>query len=168
MRYLIIICLLLFSCAGTKEILDEQPLKYSYLPQKVMIDSIMPEFKNVVDTSLPDFESISIDSGRLITVYKETSWVHPGILLSEKKAAQFIFYKSNYEYMLGKAKVLNYLYVNYYDQSFVAEKKYQQVIKQLQKDVQRSWLEKNVIYVGFVAGVATAILTEYAVIKSSK
>ena len=163
---IIAICLLV-SCS-TREILNEQPLKYSYLPQKVVIDSIMPEFKNIVDTTLPDFESIPIDSGRLITVYKETCWVHPGVLLSEKKAAQFIFYRTNYEYMLGKAKILNYLYANYYDQSLVAEKKYQEVIKQLQKDVQRSWLEKNVVYVGVVAGIVTAILTEYAVIKSSK
>jgi len=168
MRFLILsICLFVVSCATTSQVVvHEQPLKYSYLPQKINLDSLMPVEKNVVDTNLPDFESISIDTGKLVTIYKDTLKLHSGVLISDKKAALLIYYRTGYGYLDKKSMLANKLYNDYYVRSFEAEKTYQQQIQILEKESKRSWLEKNLVYFGFVAGIATAILTEFAVIKS--
>jgi hypothetical protein len=167
-KLIFLVCLLFISCATTKSIVNEQPLKYSYLPPKLDLDLLMPVVKNVVDSSLQDFESIPIDSGKLITIYKDTLKLHPGILISEKKAALLIYYKSSSEYLDKKAKLTNKLYSEYYDRSVDAEKIYQEEIKNLRKQTERNWIEKNIVYFGFVAGLATAILTEFAVIQGQK
>jgi Pyruvate/2-oxoacid:ferredoxin oxidoreductase gamma subunit len=157
----------MISCASTKPAVNEQHLKYSYLPPKLNIDSLMP-VNSVVDTNLHDFTSVAIDSGKLVTINKDTLKLHPGVLISEKKAALFIYYKSSYEYLYKKAMLTNILYSDYYDKSVDAEKIYQNDIINLSKKAERTWLEKNMVYFGFIAGIATCILTEYAVIKTSK
>jgi hypothetical protein len=124
--------------------------------------------KNVVDTNLHDFTSIAVDSGKLTTIYKDTIKLHSGVLISEKKAALYIYYKSSYDYLYKKAMLTNKLYSDYYDKSLDAEKVYQNDIISLTKKTERSWLEKNIVYFGFIAGAATCILTEYAVIKTAK
>jgi hypothetical protein len=128
----------------------------------------MPTIKNVVDTNLGDFESIPIDSGRLVTIYKDTLQLRPGILISERKTALSIYYKSCNEYLDKKAMLTNRLYNELYDRSLDAEKTYQEEIKKLNTRVERSWLEKNIVYFGFVAGIAAAVLTEFAVIQGQK
>ena len=165
MKRLIIVSLLLFSSCATT-IVTEQPLKYSYLPQKINLDSLMPIQANVVDTGLKDFVSMPIDSGKLITKFKDTFNLHPGVLISEKKAALFIYYKTNMEYLDKKCTLANKMYYEYFDRSLDAEKTYQTEIIKLRKVAERSWLEKNICYFGFLAGLATAILTEFAVIQS--
>jgi len=166
MKILLICSLcLLIACAATVQT-TEPPLKYSYLPQKIDLDSLMP--KNVVDTSQKDFESVAIDSGKLITVYKDTLLLHPGVLISEKKASQFIYFKTNTLYLDKKIVLANRLYSDLYDRSKETENTYQKEIVLLNKKVERSWLEKNLVYFGFVAGIATAILTEYAILQTVK
>jgi hypothetical protein len=165
MKRLIVLSLLLFSSCATT-IMTEQPLKYSYLPQKIDLDSLMPIQTKIVDSSLKDFESISLDSGRLVTKYKDTLNIHPGVLISEKKAALFIYYKNNNMYLDKKYTLSNLMYCNLYDRSLDAEKTYQSEIKNLKKIAERSWLEKNIVYFGFLAGLTTAILTEFAVLQS--
>ena len=59
MKRLIVLSLLLFSSCATT-IMTEQPLKYSYLPQKIDLDSLMPIQTKIVDSSLKDFESICL------------------------------------------------------------------------------------------------------------
>ncbi|MDD5651374.1 MAG: hypothetical protein PHF86_13325 [Candidatus Nanoarchaeia archaeon] len=163
----VLFCFLFVSCASTAKI-AEQPLKYSYLPEKLDIDILMPPNTNIVDTSLMDFKSIPIDSGRLTTIYRDTLQLHPGILFSEKKAALFIYYRNNGEYLDKKLTLVKKLYNDYYDNSLEAEKVYQNEIKNLNKKVERTWLEKNIVYFGFIAGLATAILTEFAIIQTAK
>jgi len=144
---------------------QEQPLKYTFLPHKLNIDSLMPN-TSPIDTSANDFTSIPIDSGKLITIYRDTLKLHPGVLISERKAALFIYYKNNCEYLHKKVILSNKLYNELYDNTLAAEKTYQDEIKQLRKKAERSWIERNLVYIGFVAGIATAILTEFAVAKT--
>lgn len=163
----VFLCCLFVSCATTSKFI-EQPLKYSYLPEKIDIDLLMPPNSNIVDTTLTDFKSVPIDSGRLITIYRDTMQLRPGILFSEKKAALFIYYRNNGEYLDKKLSLVKKLYNDYYDNSLEAEKVYQNEIKNLNKKVERSWLEKNIVYFGFIAGLATAILTEFAIVQTTK
>lgn len=170
MKFVAIVLLsLLASCAITKEVANSQPLNYSYLQPKISLDLLMPSVKDtVIDNKLLDFESMPLDSGKLITIYKDTLKIRPGILISEKKAAYYVYYKTNYEYQYRKATLANNLYSQYYDNSLSAEKVYQEEIKQLRKQVERTWLEKNIVYFGVITGIAAAILTEFAVIQAQK
>jgi hypothetical protein len=167
MKRIIICCFLLSSCASTVKVV-EQPLKYSYLPEKIDIEQLMPPNVNIVDTTLNDFKSVAIDSGRLTTIYRDTLQLHPGILFSEKKAALFIYYRNNGEYLDKKLSLVKKLYNDYYDNSLEAEKVYQNEIINLNKKAERTWLEKNIVYLGFIAGLATAILTEFAIMQTPK
>lgn len=116
MKKLIILSLLLASSCATT-IINEQPLKYSYLPTKLDLDSLMPIQTNVVDSNLKDFVSMPIDSGKLVTKFKDTFNLHPGVLISEKKAALFIYYKNNNEYLDKKYVLANKMYNEFYDKS---------------------------------------------------
>lgn len=167
-KIILFICVLIASCASTKTNIQEQPLKFSYLPEKLDIDLLMPPNKDVVDSTLPDFKQFAIDSGRLITIYKDTIQLRPGILISEKKAALYIFYKNNSVYLDKKLALVDTLYSVLYDKSLDVEKIYQNEIKNLNKKVERTWLEKNIVYFGFVAGLATTILTEFAILHTQK
>lgn len=160
--------LLLNSCASTlkKSVIQEQPLKYSYIPEKLDIDLLMPPNENVVDSSLVDFKSFAVDSGRLVTIYKDTLQLRFGILISEKKAAFCTYYKSNRVYLDKKLLLLKKLYSEHYDKSLEIEKIYQNEIKLLNNKIERTWFEKNSVYFGAIAGLATAILTEFAVLHT--
>jgi hypothetical protein len=167
MKKLIFVLLLLF-IGCTAKIAEEGPsLGYSYLPQKLDMDSLMPEMINVVDSSLKDFESISLDTGKLITVYKDTLRIPSGVLISERKAALFIYYRTRCEYLYKKASLTNRIYTDLYSRSAEAEKLYQDEVKKLNKQ-KPNWLERNLIYFGFVGGILTAILTEFAVLQTSR
>lgn len=161
---------ILISCASTKQVITEQPLKYSYLPEKLDIDLLMPpnEQKDVLDTTLPDFKTVPIDTGRLITIYKDTFNIPSGNLFSERKTTQFIYFRNNNLYLDRKLVLQKKLYDEYYDKSLKAEEVYQNEIIKLNKKAERSWLEKNIVYFGFIAGIATAVLTEFAVIHTQQ
>lgn len=137
------------------------------MPVLLNIDSLLPNYQkdSLIDSTYIDFDPMALDSGRLVTIYKDTIKIHPGILISEKKAAELTFYKSNYDYQKSKAAITSKLLKDYYNKSTDAENVYQAEIKRLQKDAQRSWLEKNIVYFGVVAGIALTILTEFAVIN---
>lgn len=158
--YLLILCV---SCS--KQVLDEPPLGYSFMPNYLNFDSInvqlpkTPEDMVELD-SLEYFKQFPIDSGEVSTRF--------GILISERKAGEFIFYKVGYERVQKELEMSEFLRSEYYDKSLDAEKLYQQRIVELKKKARRSWLEKNMGYIGFIAGLATAILTEFAVIKANK
>lgn len=171
MKILVLFVLLIFiSCAPTlKNIKEEQqPLKFSYLPEKLDVDLIMPYNIDIVDSTLIDFRQFAVDSGRLVTIYGDTIQLNFGILISEKKAALYTYYKNNCAYLDKKLILTKKLYTDYYDKSKEIEKIYQRDIESLNKKVERTWLEKNIVYFGFVAGIATAVLTEFAVFNAQK
>lgn len=169
MKHLMLIAVLaalLPSCV--KETMKEPPLKYSMMPPYLDVETVLPQWStdSVVASGAKDFKSMAVDSGKLVTVYKDTMMLPPGILISEKKAALYTFYKSNYEQQQTKIRILDTLNWTYYQKALDAEKVYQAQIQLLRKDVERSWLEKNMIYIGFGAGLITAILTEWAVLQA--
>ena len=168
MRKIILLCLVtLLTISCTKEVLVEPPLKYSFMPKYLDIDSVGPQTLDkqvVMDTTLDDFKSIPTDEGTLITAY-DTLELPAGILISDKKAVEYIFYKSGYERQETMLKYSKYLSQEYYNKSLEAERLYQQEIVDLKKKARRSWLEKNRGYIGFLAGIMSAILTELAIIK---
>lgn len=166
--FILSICILLGSCASTKKIV-EQPLKYSYLPQKLDIDLLMPpNDENIVDSTLLDYKSIAVDTGQLTTVYGDTLKLPDGVLFSPKKTAEFIYFRTNSKYLDRKLMLSKKMFDEYYDESLKSEKAYQNEIKLLRKKAERSWLEKNIVYFGFVAGIATAVLTEFAIFQTQK
>jgi hypothetical protein len=156
----------LMSC--TKEVLNERPLNYSMMPSYLDVETILPAIAKdtIINSKAKDFVSIPLDSGKLITVYKDTLQIPPGILISEKKAALYTFYKSNYEQQQTKINILDTLNWTYYHKALDAEKIYQFQIQLLQHDVKRTWLEQNMVYFGFGAGLLLAILTEWAVLQA--
>lgn len=139
--------------------------QYTYLPPKVNIDSLLPPNTMIDTLKFKDFKSIPLDSGKLVSVYKDTMNLPAGILISDRNAALFTYYKNNSKYLEEKYNLVNKVFNVYYDGSKSAETVYQNRIVALEKDCKRSWLEKNSIYIGFLCGLATAILTEYAIYK---
>jgi hypothetical protein len=161
-----LLSLLVLASCTPQQALEESPLKYSMMPPYLSVNDILPPWSkdSVVNAGLKDFVSIPLDSGRLITIFKDTLNIPKGILLSDKKAAQYVFYKSNYEQQQAKLKIYDTLNLTYYQKALQAEKVYQYQALQLQRAAQRTWLEKNMIYIGFGAGLLTAIMTEWAVL----
>jgi hypothetical protein len=165
---IISLCFILVSCASTVKT-AEQPLKYSYLPQKLDIDLLMPpNDENIIDSTLLDYKSVAVDTGQLTTVYGDTLVLPDGVLFSPKKTAEFIYFRTNAKYLDKKLTLTKKMFDEYYDESLKSEKVYQNEIKLLRKKAERSWLEKNIVYFGFVAGIATAVLTEFAVFQTQK
>jgi hypothetical protein len=167
MKKLLSFALLLLCASCSKEVLKDQPaLGYTMMPGYLNVETVLPAIvkDTVINPKLKDFTSMAIDSGKLVTVYKDTLHVPAGVLISEKKAALYTFYKANYEQQQTKINILDTLNWTYYHKALDAEKVYQVQIKLLQQDVKRTWLEKNSIYLGFGFGLITAILTEYTVL----
>lgn len=161
-----IIYLLLVLCASCSKqvVLDEPPLQYSFMPNYLDFDTIVAELPKTPEDmveldSLEYFKQFPIDSGEVSSKF--------GILISERKAGEYIFYKAGYERIQKELDMSEYLRKEYYDKSLAAEKLYQQRIVDLKKKAKRSWLEKNIGYIGFITGLATAIITEFAVIKAN-
>jgi len=163
-NYIFIFIVLLTSCT-TKE-LKEAPLGYSFMPAYLNIDSIQPfhldDTNRVVDSTLKDFVSIPIDGGMLKMTKKDSMVVPPGVLISDRKAMLYSFYKASWERQQTELKYTKYLMSEYYSKAKAAETLYQDKIMKLEKKSERSWLEKNMGYIGFMAGIATSILTSYA------
>lgn len=156
------------SCS--KAVLNEPPLGYSFLPKQIDLDTIGPKITAAMDpstdTSLQDFVSIPLGQGRFINSKTKDSLNIPrGVLISDKKAAMYIFYKSEHDRLTTQVKYSNYLMGEYYSSAKAAEILYQKKIADLTKSNQRSWLEQNVGYLGFMLGIASTILTEYMVVK---
>lgn len=172
MKKTFIIFLLLLVSSCTKQIIKETPLNYSVMPKYLDIDSIQPIFSidtsDILDSSFIDFKSMPIDSGTLYTIYGDSMVIPAGVLISERKAVLYVFYRDSYERYQKESKYAKYLMRTYYDKAKAAEILYQDEIKRLLEKSKRSWLEKNIGYIGFAAGLATAIITEFAVIKVSQ
>jgi len=133
------------------------------------IDSIQPilegDTNDVVDSTYHDFASIAVDSGMLHTVYGDSTMIPEGVLISDRKAVLYVYYKSGWERYKTEAEYSQLLTKIYYDKAKTAETLYQDEIVRLQKKARRTWLEKNMGYMGFIAGLATAILTEIFVMR---
>ena len=154
----------MISC--NNKIIKETPLEYSFMPGYLNIDSIQPfnldDTNRVLDSTLDDVPSIAIDGARLIDINRDTLKLPPGILISDRKAILYPFYKAGWERQQKELRYTKYLMTGYYNTAKAAEILYQQRIIDLKKEAQRTWLEKNLGYIGFSAGLATAVITCFA------
>lgn len=145
----------------------------SFMPKATLnFDSlvVLPQQPGeILNPNLPDFVSQAIDSGAVCKTKH-------AILISEKRAAESIFYKAGYDRQTKELKIAKYL-LNFHDSVAVAvekniywpelKKKDIQIVA-LEKSNQRNWWERNNIWVGVVLGVAVAVITEYAVVHTAK
>ena len=166
MRYILLTVLFLMAFSCTKQVLTEPPLKYSFMPSPVDLDSINPivdgDTSDVVDSTFTDFKSIPIDSGWLHTGTGDSIYAPGyGILISEYKAMLYPYYKSSWERYQKELNYAKYLLKEYYDKSKSAEILYQQEIIKWEKEARRTWLEKNMAYIGFFAGIMTMLMAQY-------
>lgn len=165
------IFLLLVASCTPKVVSNDPPLGYSFMPGYLNIDSIQPfkldDTSRVVDSTYEDFQTIPIDGGRLIGVNKDTTKLPAGLVISDRKGALYVFYKAGWERQHKELLYTKYLMKEYYDKSKSAEVLYQKEIRDLEKKAERSWVEKNLGYFGFIAGIATAVLTSYALFGGS-
>jgi hypothetical protein len=119
--------------------------------------------KNIlIDTSYKDFPSIALDSGIVIMKY-DTIDIPGGVLISDRKAALYVFYKSGYEHNQKELKYTKYLLKEYYNKAKAVEGLYQKEILKLSKEKERNWLEKNMGYIGYIGGALSVILLFYAI-----
>ena len=176
MRYFItLICALFLASCSPKQVVND-PLGYSFMPKYLNLDSIGPKVPSdptvIIDTTFKDFKTIGVRSG--IHYFKNESnkadsiVLPSGLLLSPYKGAYYVFYEAEYKRMKTQLYYTDYLNKQYYDKSIAAEKLYQDEIVRLRKEAQRSWLEQNSIYLGFIFGIATAVVTEWTVIHVAK
>lgn len=167
MRYILFsMALLVTSCAP--RITQELPLQYSYMPDYLDLDSVgmvLPKsVEEVVDTSFSDFKSIAVYDGFVFTG-DDTVPVNSGVVVSPKKAANYVFFEAEYKRLQTELRYAKVLMKEQYKAGLAAEKLYQDEIVKQKKKAERSWLEKNAPYLGFLAGILSAIATEVTVIK---
>jgi hypothetical protein len=167
MRYLAFALLFLVASCG-KQVLDGPSLQYSYMPKYLDIDSIGAALPSnpeaIIDSSTEDFKSIPVYGGTVFNGY-DSLYAPAGVLISEAKASKYVFYEAEYDRLKLELKYAKHLTQEYYQASLAAEKLYQDEIIRIQKEARRSWFEKNAPYLGFAAGILSAVLTELAVIK---
>ena len=161
--------LILLSLVGcSPKVLDQQPLRYSFMPKYLDLDSIGIALPANPDTLVREdaihFQPKPILGGTLIDE-GDTTLLPPGVLISEKSSVLYVFYESAYRRQQVELEYSKSMSREYYDKSLEAEKLYQDEIIRLRQKAKRSWLEKNMGYIGFAAGLITAILTETVVVK---
>lgn len=165
-RYIVILLLLLLTvgCSTTKMV--EYPLGYSLMPRYSTLDSMLlgekkEDSSKVVDSSYEDYESIAIDGGKLIDVNGDTVELPGGVLISDYKAAMYLYYRSMYERREREIKYLKYILKSYEERMREGEKIYQYEITRLIKERERSWLERNIGYIGYILGISTTLMLFY-------
>lgn len=168
---LIALIAIYFVGCSPKQTLNEPALGYSFMPKYMNLDSIGPALPALPDSlankNALEYKSKPIFGGKYIEG-KDTSMLPPGVLISEKNAVRYIFYEAAYKRVSLELDYSKFLCKDYYDKSLAAERLYQDEIKRLRKEVKRSWLEQNIPYIAFIGGIASAVLTEWAVLHVSK
>jgi len=165
-----ILALITISCSPSV-VLEDAPLGYSIMPEYLELDSVYKlrgdDTNSVVDDSYTDFKSLSLDSGIYISRYGDTVVIPGGVLISDRKAALYVYYKGSWERYRIEHYFLNKLMREYYDKAVASEALYQQEIDRLKKKSRRSWFERNLGYIGFGCGllvgvVNSALLLQFA------
>lgn len=181
MRIFFAAALIIVSCSPRNTTI-EPALGYTFMPSYFDFDSIhvvLPkEPEEVIDTTLPDFKTFNIRSGLLTISYLDSTLKkvftdtiklrYPGFIISEKTGQKYIFYKAGYTRQLKELEMSKYLSKEFYDKSRHVEALYQKEIERLRKGNQRTWLDKNMVYLGVASGIALTVLTEFAVIKTAR
>jgi len=165
MKYLIFLLPLMLIACAPKVATNEPPLQYSMLPPYLDLDTVngktITDTNAVVDSSFHDFKSIPIDSIATAQASGGKLKLPDGVLISPRKSVLYVFYRSGWETTQKELKATRVLNKQYYDKSAAAEKLYQTEIVRLKKLSERSWLEQNMGYIGFAAGLAVCLINTY-------
>jgi len=173
--YKLKLIILLFCCslfARDKEEVENN--LYNFMPESLHIMdtllSIIPDIKD--SEKYNDFKSLSINYGTGIVCYddscidKDTIDIPAGLVISDKKAYEYLYNKGKIEITNRKLIVAKELFREYDKNVRTANVLYNKELQRLQKSNRRSWWEKNNIYVGFVIGVAVTIAIEAITVKA--
>jgi len=152
---------------------NDSTLGYSFMPDCIDIDSLVRisvgDTSDVVDSSYSDFASIALpDSGIFISFSGDTLLLPPGVVISDRKAALYVYYKSAWERQALELYYMKSLVKTYCEKAKYAELLYQHEIATLRKQVRRNWLERNAGYIGFGAAMLVMAVRDYAVAEMMK
>lgn len=165
-----ILCLLIcFVVSGA----EDKPFMVNFMPKCLSIDSVVHiipgDTSDVVDTSYNDFSSIALpDSGIFISYSGDTLLLPAGVVISERKAALSVFYKSAWERQASELYYMKRLLAIYCEETKGAEALYQNEIIRLTKLTKRNWFERNAGYIGFGAALLVMAVRDYAVVDLMK
>jgi len=151
---------------------QEMPLGFSYMPKAPNLDSIatagLPVLPDtLVNDKAVDFKPKPILGGKLIQG-KDTVNLPFGILISERYSVRYIFEEAAYKRSQVQIQMMKWQFNEYVSKSAVAEKVYQDEIKQLRESNKRTWLEKNIGYIGFGSGILTSVGIAWVMVHISK
>lgn len=162
---LVIVLVIINSCSVTSKIVDRPSLRYSLMPEYVDLDSLIKidiDTNEILDSSYKDFVSIPLDSG-IVIMNTDTVEIPGGVLISDRKAVMYLFYKSAYERYNIEMKYMKRYFQDYCNKYRAIERIYQDEIEHLKKERERSWLEQNLGYIGYIGGVLTVIMLFYVI-----
>lgn len=164
-RFFLISALLLMSSCGKQILKNETPLKYSAIPSYTDAYEIKPyeleDTSRVIDSTYNDYPPIPLDSGRHVSIYGDTTCLPGGILISDRKASLYIFYKAGWKRQQKELVARDSMYHNFRNKMKKAETYYQDKIGRLKEEARRSWIEENMGYLGFGAGILTCLLLSF-------
>lgn len=166
----ILVCLLM--CFGVSGAADK-PFVGSFMPPCLDLDSVVHivrgDTSDVVDSTYNDFPSIALpDSGIFISNSGDTIELPPGIVISERKAALNVFFKSAWERQATELYYTKRLLNTYCRESKAAEVLYVGEIDRLTKLSKRNWFERNAGFIGFGAATLVMAVRDYAVVELTK
>jgi hypothetical protein len=163
---LLFVALLLLCC--TKQVTY---LKYDFLPTKLNADSIFYNPPKMNDVKLNDHQLIALNSGvgkvcanDSCTKVKDLT-LPSGVLFSDKATYEYGYLKTVFPVMIQRLAISKDLFKSYQDNIYRVDTLYNNRIVALEKQNERTWLEKNSIYMGFIFGVISAITIEFATNK---
>lgn len=159
MRIYVILLLGMCVASCAPKITVGPPLDYSAFPEYTDMDSTYeePDTSEIVDSTYIDFKSIPMEEGTYY-VGDDSVYVPGGVLISDRKAAYYVFYKSVTERYKAELQAVSKLNKTYYEKAREAEGVYQKEIERLRKDCKRSWFERYAGYIGLVFGVSMGLL----------
>lgn len=166
---LVIVCLFILGCQ--KQVTY---LKYDFLPKPLNVDSIFYPIPKADTAKLNSYPFIAIEKGTAKVCDDDSCKklkdvaLPAGTLFSDKATAEYAYYRivvptTNERMVINKA-----LFKNYQINIYKADSLYNDRIVFLEKQNERSWLEKNLGYIGFLCGTAFAILIESVTVKAIK
>lgn len=148
----------------------QPPLGYSFMPKCIDLDSVVHivprDTSDVVDSTYSDFQSIALpDSGVFISYSGDTMVLPAGVVISERKAALYVYYKSSWERQVSELRYMKYLLDVHCSKAKEAEVLYQHEIERVRKEAKRNWLERHAGYIGFGAALLVMAVRDYAVVN---
>lgn len=182
MKLISLLTLLSFISCGFKlgqiETKPQQPLKYSYLPKKIVFDNvpILEQQKqkskqlkqSLTNMKIETYNPIPIlEEGECVTKNGTKYQLKPGLLFDEKKVINCNIYKIEAESCNSELYITKGLYNDYIKSSQEAEARYQQEIIDWQNKAKRSWWERHDGAIGLFTGFFSSLIGMFLLIKAN-